>query len=159
MHVQTCYSPNSLSLTMGIVSIFVGLLVHHVSCPVPRGKRYTSGNTVCIYLYQTLQVALVTAMCAYIYMLNVSCMVAVCTCMHVVTMWCVDVYTPSSHTHVHICLLQPLLNSLRPVYCTTMEGVVVCFTGFKDKNKDNLVGGHLHVYTYSQFVYMCCKTL
>ena len=31
--------------------------------------------------------------------------------------------------------LQPLPNSIRPVYSCTMEGTIICFTGFKDKEE------------------------
>ena len=39
--------------------------------------------------------------------------------------------------------LQPLPNSIRPVYSCTMEGTIICFTGFK--NKEELVHtSHAH---------------
>ena len=39
--------------------------------------------------------------------------------------------------------LQPLPNSIRPVYSCTMEGTIICFTGFK--NKEELVyTSHAH---------------
>lgn len=42
-------------------------------------------------------------------------------------------------------LKKPLPNSVRPVYSTSMEGAVVCFTGFKDKEELHTLCDYVHM--------------
>lgn len=50
--------------------------------------------------------------------------------------------------HMTLCFpihdIQSLPLSSRPIYSCTMEGVVVCFTGFKDKSKLTRLCSHAH---------------
>lgn len=40
---------------------------------------------------------------------------------------------------------QPLPNSMRPIYSCTMEGIIICFTGFKDKEELHDLCGLVHM--------------
>ena len=49
-----------------------------------------------------------------------------------------------SPLHVALSLSQALPNSTRPIYSCTMEGLVVCFTGFKNKSEASSLCSRAH---------------
>ena len=113
-------------------------------------KRVSRLRWCCCIALLCLMCLLLCLMCLN-YLIMYVCILCTCTCTctssHALIHGNPPTNTAVLETHPALPLLpplfpfQPLPVNLRPTYSCTMEGVVICFTGFKDK--DHLVR-HTH---------------